>query len=55
MPIAKEQLFVGLTLAANPGNYIGEAAVKKHGWADKVDPDPKTTRKADEPKAPPKS
>lgn len=37
MPIAKEQLKIGFTVAANPGAYVTQAAVDEYGWGDKVD------------------
>lgn len=37
MPIAKEQLKIGFTIAANPGNYVSQDAVDTYGWGDKVD------------------
>lgn len=40
MPIAKENLYIGFTLAAVPGNYVTKEAVKANGWQSKVDDGP---------------
>jgi hypothetical protein len=42
MPIAKEQLTIGFTVVANPGNYVTQEAVDEYGWKDMVEagPDP---------------
>lgn len=39
MPIAKEVLKIGFTVAALPGGYISQEAVDKYGWADQVSAD----------------
>ena len=57
--IAKEPLYIGLTLAAMPGNVVSPDAAKLYGWEDKVEDDgsrgatdeqpavqPKTTRRS---------
>lgn len=36
MPIAKETLRIGFTVAAVEGGYVTKEAVAKYGWADKV-------------------
>lgn len=36
MPIAKETLKIGFTVAAIRGNYISKEAVKKYGWQELV-------------------
>ncbi len=36
MPIAKEVLRIGFTVAALPGGYITKEAVDQYGWHDKV-------------------
>lgn len=40
MPIAKETLRIGFTVAANPGTYVTKEAVAKYGWADQVEDGP---------------
>lgn len=40
MPIAKEVLRVGFTIAALPGTYVSKSAVEANGWQDKVDDGP---------------
>lgn len=40
MPIAKEQLKIGFTVAANPGAYVSKDAVKTYGWQSMVDDGP---------------
>lgn len=40
MPIAKEQITIGTTVVANPGNYVSKAAVKQYGWQKLVDDGP---------------
>lgn len=37
MPIAKDVLRIGFTVAAVPGTYITKEAVKAYGWQDQVD------------------
>lgn len=37
MPIAKETLRIGFTIAALPGTYVSQSAVDTYGWADKVE------------------
>lgn len=37
MPIAKETLRIGNTIAALPGNYVSPSAVETYGWQDLVD------------------
>lgn len=37
MPIAKEVLTIGFTVAAVPGGYITKEAVETYGWQDKVE------------------
>ncbi len=36
MPIAKEVLRIGFTVAAVPGTYVTKDAVKQYGWAEQV-------------------
>lgn len=36
MPIAKETLRIGFTVAAVEGGYVTKEAVEKYGWQDKV-------------------
>lgn len=40
MPIAKETLRIGFTVAANPGTYVTKEAVKTYGWEKLVDDGP---------------
>lgn len=42
MPYAKEMLSIGFTVAALPGTYITDEAVKHYGWEKQVQagPDP---------------
>lgn len=40
MPIAKEVLRIGFTVAALPGTYVTKDAVKQYGWESKVDDGP---------------
>lgn len=40
MPIAKEVLKIGFTVAANKGTYVSKDAVAKYGWQDKVEDGP---------------
>jgi hypothetical protein len=40
MPIAKETLRIGFTVAALPGTYVSKEAVKANGWQDLVDDGP---------------
>lgn len=40
MPIAKDTLRIGFTVAAVPGNYVTKEAVKTYGWEDLVDDSP---------------
>ena len=40
MPIAKEVLRIGFTVAANPGTYVTKEAVTKYGWQDQVEDGP---------------
>jgi hypothetical protein len=40
MPIAKEVLRVGFTVAAVPGGYVSKDAVKANGWEALVDDGP---------------
>lgn len=55
MPIAKEVLRIGFTVAAVPGNYVTKEAVKTYGWQDQVEDGPDfggTTDEAKDAKAP---
>lgn len=40
MPIAKEVLRIGFTVAAVPGTYVTKEAVKTYGWESLVDDGP---------------
>lgn len=40
MPIAKETLRIGFTVAALPGTYVSKSAVKANGWESLVDDGP---------------
>lgn len=37
MPIAKEVLRIGFTVAAVPGGYVTKEAVETYGWQDQVE------------------
>ncbi len=51
MPIAKETLRIGFTVAAAPGSYVTKEAVDKYGWQDQVEDGPDIGgTEADEPK-----
>lgn len=39
MPIAKDILRIGYTVAALPGNYVTQSAVEQYGWQEQVDAD----------------
>lgn len=40
MPIAKENLYIGFTVAATEGTYVTKDAVDRYGWSDKVEDGP---------------
>lgn len=55
MPIAKEVLRIGFTVAANPGTYVTKEAVAQYGWQDQVEDGPDiggTTDETTDAKAP---